>query len=85
MWYVYIVQCEDSSFYTGTTDDPERRFKEHSTKRGGRYTKLHRGVELLYTEAFPTKREALDRERQIKGWRREKKINLIKFGKPILN
>jgi putative endonuclease len=84
MYYVYLIQCEDGSFYTGITANVERRFKEHQTKSGGWYTKLHKVIKLLYTEQYPTKHEALKREKQIKGWRREKKLNLIKFGKPVI-
>jgi len=84
MYYVYLIQCEDGSFYTGITTNVERRFKEHQTKNGGWHTKLHKAIKLLYTEQYPTKHKALKREKQIKGWRREKKLNLIKFGKPVI-
>lgn len=84
MYFIYLVLCNEGSIYTGVTNNPERRFLEHQTKRGGRHTKLHKAIKLLHTEQFPTKREALKREKQIKGWRREKKLNLIKFGKPVL-
>ena len=84
MYYVYLIQCEDDSIYTGVTDNLERRFVEHKTKSGGWHTKLHPAKEVLYKEKYKTKHEALKRERQIKGWRREKKLNLIEFGKPII-
>jgi putative endonuclease len=82
MCYLYIILCENGSLYTGVTNNLERRFIEHSTKSGGWHTKLYPAVERLYTEKFNTKEEALKREKQIKGWRREKKLNLIKYGKP---
>jgi putative endonuclease len=47
-------------------------------------TQNYTAIKLLYTEQYPTKHEALKREKQIKGWRREKKLNLIKFGKPVI-
>jgi len=78
MWYVYILKCEDGSLYTGFTDNPERRFAEHSTKRGAKYTRSHKPKELLYTESFTNKKDALKREYQIKRWPREKKLKLIK-------
>ena len=84
MYYVYLILCDDDSLYAGITNNIQRRLTEHKTKSGGRYTKLHRGIRLLYSEQFNTKEEAIKRERQIKGWRREKKLNLIKFGKPIV-
>jgi len=78
MYYVYLIQCDDGSFYTGITSNIKRRFVEHTTKSGGWHTKLHKATKLLYTETYSTKLEALKREKQIKGWRREKKLNLMK-------
>ncbi len=83
MYYVYLIQCDDGSFYTGVTSNLKRRFGEHKTKSGSWHTKLHKPIKLLYTEEYRTKAEALKREKQIKGWRREKKYNLIEFGRPI--
>lgn len=84
MYFVYVILCDDDSLYTGITNNLERRIKEHQTKSGGHYTKSHRSIKLLYHEKFLNKAEAAKREKQIKGWRREKKLNLVKFGKPIL-
>jgi len=81
-WYVYIIRCKDGSFYTGIISDLKRRFQEHAELKGGRYTKLFKANNIEYFEIYYSKNEALKRERQIKGWRREKKINLIKFGVP---
>lgn len=77
MWFVYILKCKDGSLYTGITNDLERRFSEHKNRKGGHYTSSHGVVERLYSEKFGTRPEALKRERQIKGWRRDKKLNLI--------
>ncbi len=77
MWFVYIIKCHDDSFYVGATSNIERRFKEHKNSKGGRYTGLHKAEELLYSESFLTKAEALRRERQLKGWMHKKKENLI--------
>jgi len=84
MYYVYLIQCQNGSFYTGATSNLKRRLAEHRTKSGGWHTKLYRGIKLLHTEKYSTKKEALKREKQIKGWRRDKKLNLVKFGKPVL-
>ena len=84
MYFLYLILCEDKSIYTGVTDNLIRRFVEHSTKSGGRYTKIHNPIKIIYSENFNTKQEALKREKQIKGWRREKKLNLIKPGKPTI-
>jgi putative endonuclease len=84
MWYVYILQCKDGSLYTGVTTNLSRRFKEHALRIGGKYTRAHKVKNIVYTEEVPSQSEALKREAQIKGWRKEKKLNLIKFGKPII-
>ncbi len=77
MWFVYILECEDGSFYTGITDHIQRRFSEHRNGKGGHYTSSHEPRKLLYSEKHNTKSGALKRERQIKGWRKEKKLKLI--------
>jgi len=78
MYYLYIIKCDDGSLYTGVTNDVERRFSEHKSKIGGHYTASHKVEKIIYTEQFKTKSQALKREAQIKGWRREKKLALIK-------
>ena len=78
MYYVYIVLCEDSSLYTGITNDLKRRFLEHKNKLGGHYTASHRVKKIIYTEKFKTRSEALKREFQIKSMRRDKKLALTK-------
>ena len=77
MYYVYLIQCEDDSIYTGITTDLGRRFKEHEGKAGGNYTRAHKVEKILYTEKYPTRSEALKRESQIKKLRRKDKLKLI--------
>ena len=79
MSYVtYILECADSSFYVGCTNNLEKRLKQHNdSKYGAHYTKLRRPVKLLYQESFDTLITARRREKEIKGWRRGKKIDLI--------
>ena len=74
MYYVYLIQCEDGSIYTGITTDLERRFKEHEGKIGGHYTRAHKVEKILYTEKYPTRSEALKRESQIKKTPPEREI-----------
>ncbi len=81
MYYLYLILCK---IYTGVTNDIEKRFKRHKVGTGGWHTKLYPAIKILRIEKFQTKQESLKREKQIKGWRKEKKINLIKFGKPIV-
>jgi len=78
MYFVYILKCSDNTLYTGITTDIKRRFKEHSSGGGGAYTRSKRVVKILYTEQYKTRSEALKRETEIKGWRRDKKLALVK-------
>ncbi|MEX2090745.1 MAG: GIY-YIG nuclease family protein [Candidatus Paceibacterota bacterium] len=78
-FFVYIVECEDKSLYVGCTNDLDKRIKQHNeSKWGAHYTKLRRPVVLKYSEEFPTLVLARRREAEIKGWRREKKLDLIR-------
>ena len=75
---VYILECADTSLYTGCTNDLERRVKEHNgSKRGARYTKVRRPVVLRYSESFRTIAAGRRREAEIKRMTREEKLNLI--------
>ncbi|MFH1161917.1 MAG: GIY-YIG nuclease family protein [Candidatus Jorgensenbacteria bacterium] len=84
MWHVYLLLCRNDSIYTGVTDDVNARFKRHRAGTGGGHTHSYPAIRLLRTEEFQTKEEALKQERQIKGWRREKKLNLVEFGRPMV-
>jgi predicted GIY-YIG superfamily endonuclease len=76
-WLVYIVRCRDGSFYTGITNDLERRLKAHDAGKASRYTRGRLPVRLAYTETQPTKSAALKREAAIKRLCREAKERLI--------
>ena len=78
MYYVYLLQCSDGTIYTGITTDVERRFQEHKNGKGGHYTSSRKVVKLLYTEKQKNRSNALKREAEIKGWRREKKLDLVR-------
>lgn len=77
MYYVYIVECQDKTLYTGITTDVKRRFREHSSGKGGAYTRSKKVRRVLYTEKHPDRSSALKREAQIKSWPRKKKLALI--------
>ena len=82
-YFVYILECADQSLYVGCTNNLEKRLKQHNeSKWGAHYTKIRRPVKLLYSESFTNPQKARKRENEIKGWRREKKLNLIKSGIP---
>jgi putative endonuclease len=77
--YLYILQCADGSYYTGTTvGSLERRLAEHQTGTNDGYTSLRRPVMLVYHQHFEHLDDAAAAERQVKGWRRYKKEALIR-------
>ena len=77
-YFIYILKCADGSLYVGSTNNIEKRVKQHNeSKWGAHYTKIRRPVALLYSEKFATLKEARRRENEIKGWKRDKKLNLI--------
>lgn len=75
--YTYILRCRDGSLYTGWTRDLSRRVAAHNAGRGGKYTRSHRPVMLVYAECFATRAEAMRREVQIKRLSRAEKLRLI--------
>ncbi|MCX6704497.1 MAG: GIY-YIG nuclease family protein, partial [Candidatus Woesebacteria bacterium] len=68
----------DGSYYIGSTNDVDKRFKDHLDGRGARYTKSHKPEKIIYREKFSTKSEALKREVEIKGWTKARKVALVK-------
>ena len=77
MWFVYILLCRDNSLYTGSTNNLEKRFLDHKNGKGGKYTRSHKPIKRVYLEPLNSKSEALKRERQIKGWSRAKKLDVL--------
>jgi predicted GIY-YIG superfamily endonuclease len=77
-FFAYMLRCSDGSFYTGHTDDLELRLAHHVAGTFGGYTATRRPIELVWSETFPTRIEALAAERRIKGWGRAKKQALIR-------
>ncbi|OQW78989.1 MAG: hypothetical protein BVN32_05335 [Proteobacteria bacterium ST_bin14] len=76
-FWAYILRFADDSFYTGHTDDLDRRIAEHLVGRGCDYTARRQPVALAWSQDFPSRLEALEAERQIKPWSRKKKEALI--------
>ena len=74
---VYILKCKDDSFYTGYTNDLPHRMKMHESGKGAKYTRGRGPFEVVYTEEFATKKEAMKREYQIKQLNRREKEKLI--------
>lgn len=77
MNYTYIVECNDHTYYTGWTNDLEKRILAHNEGKGAKYTKARRPVKLVYHEVFDTKQEAMQREYEIKQFSRKQKTELI--------
>lgn len=77
MWNLYILLCEDGTLYTGITNNLEKRIADHKKGIGGRYTRSHKPVKLVYQEKLSTHSQALKREFEIKSWGRKEKIKLL--------
>ena len=79
-YYLYILRTSSNTLYIGQTNNLEKRLKEHQTKGGksAKYTRYFSNLELVYTEAFATRKEAVHREAQLKKWPRSQKDALIK-------
>ena len=77
-YFVYILECADTSLYAGCTNDLKKRVREHNgLKRGAHYTKIRRPVVLRYAESFRTLGAARKREAEVKRMTREEKLQLI--------
>ncbi|WP_317133615.1 GIY-YIG nuclease family protein [Flavobacterium sp. GSA192] len=77
-YFVYILKCADDSFYTGITNNLERRLSEHNAGIDkDAYTFKRRPVELVWFEMFTEPTQAIMIEKKIKGWSRRKKQALI--------
>jgi putative endonuclease len=74
----YILRCSDQSFYTGWTNDIEKRLRIHNEGNGSRYTRARLPVELAYIEFSESRSAAMSRECAIKKLTRAEKLNLIK-------
>ncbi|MDP8212764.1 MAG: GIY-YIG nuclease family protein [Candidatus Zapsychrus exili] len=77
MWYVYIIETEKNTPYTGITKDIERRMLEHKNSVGAKFTRAFGFKELLYKEEHPDRPSTLKREAEIKRLTSEEKRNII--------
>ena len=75
--YMYILLCSNGQYYTGSTNDLERRLAQHQNGEGANFTKKHLPVKLVYYEEYERIDEAFYREKQVQGWSRKKKEALI--------
>ncbi len=75
-WFCYLVRCRDGSLYVGMTNDLEERVKEHNWGVKSEFTTKRRPVQLMWSERFSTRVKAREREVELKGWSRKKKLKL---------
>lgn len=79
-FYIYILKCSDGSYYTGHTDNFEKRIAQHKEGNGDGYVAARLPVEPVFVELFASRAEVLEAEFKIKRWTRKKKEVLIKYG-----
>lgn len=77
MYFAYILECGDTTLYTGIATNVARRFKEHQNGKGGHYTRARGVTNILYVEKCKDRSSALKREAEIKKWSRAKKFAFI--------
>jgi predicted GIY-YIG superfamily endonuclease len=77
-FWAYMLHCRGGYFYVGHTDHLERRIAQHETGELTGFASDHRPFTLVWSETFPTRLQALEAERRLKGWGRAKKMALIR-------
>ncbi|MBI2617558.1 GIY-YIG nuclease family protein [Candidatus Gottesmanbacteria bacterium] len=76
MWFVYILLCDEKTFYIGITNDLVKRIAQHKNKNSF-FTKKFSQIKIVYCEKYAQESEAAKREKQLKGWNRAKKQMLV--------
>ena len=66
LWFVYVVLCDDNSFYIGASNDLKRRWTEHTTGQGAEWTKTHKPIKIIHHEEFSSQKEVYKREKELK-------------------
>lgn len=75
--WMYILECANGKYYTGSTNNLELRLEQHQNGEGANFTKKHLPVKLVYYEEYASVDQAFFREKQVQGWSRKKKEALI--------
>ncbi len=78
IWHVYIIECSDKKLYVGIAKDLEKRIELHNKGLACRFTKYRKPVKLIYKQKCNSKSEARKRELEIKGYNRDKKLELVR-------
>ena len=76
-YFTYIILCSNNRYYVGHTNNLEKRFEYHLNKNGAKFTVQNKPIKMVWSQQFKTEIEAIKREKQIKGWTKAKKENLI--------
>lgn len=76
-YYTYILLTKDNTLYCGYTDDVQKRFEDHLSGHGAKYTRAHKPVSIVYEACFDTKSEAMKEESRIKRLKKSEKVMLI--------
>jgi predicted GIY-YIG superfamily endonuclease len=76
LFHVYLLRCSDGTFYAGSCENLADRVATHNRGEGAAWTAKRRPVELVHSESFPTRAEAVAREKQLKRWTHAKKVAL---------
>ncbi|MBX3053014.1 MAG: GIY-YIG nuclease family protein [Caldilineaceae bacterium] len=84
MAWMYILECKDGSYYVGSTTDIERRVRQHNQGDGADYTARRRPVKLVFATEFVKIEDAYTAEKQVQGWRRDKREALIRGDYDVL-
>lgn len=77
MYKIYILKLSDGTLYTGFTKDIDNRLKQHQSGKGSKYVKSRLPLQLVHSENFETRSEAMRREIKIKKFSRQKKLKLF--------
>lgn len=85
-YFIYILRTSSNTLYIGQTNNLKKRIKEHKNKssKSAKYIRYFPSFELVYHEKYPTRREAMRREAQLKKWPKAKKEALIQGDKVLL-
>ncbi len=78
IWHIYLVECGDGTLYTGIATDVERRFRDHLSGKGARYTKSRKAIRLVASCPVGSRSEALRAEIAVKRLPREKKVEAVR-------
>ena len=81
-WIYILVSGSGNAIYIGVTNNIERRIWEHRNGQGSEFAKKYRATRLVYSEEYDNPNDAIAREKQLKGWRRERKTELVRTINP---